>query len=135
MKLSELSTDQTADILCELAPYIDNITHDENILAEIGRVEQFENGITKQGLAVVWAGRISKLTPVLLRTHRNDVYGILSIINEKPAEEIAKQNIKETIRQVTEALEDEDLLDFFKLSAPQGVTAQSAPSVASPVSE
>ena len=128
MKLAELTTDRALDVLCELTPYVDNIAHDESILSEIGKVENFENGITKQGLALVWAGRISKLTPVLLKTHRADVYGILSIVNEKSVGEIAKQSIKETIRQVTDAIQDEDLLSFFKSSAQQGATEQSAPS-------
>ena len=135
MKLSELTTEQAADALCELAPYIDSITHDESILSEIGKVENFENGITQQGLVLVWAGRISKLIPVLLRTHRDDVYGILSIINEKCVDEIAKQSIKETIKQVKNAVEDEDLMSFFDLSASQGKSEQSAPSVGSQGSE
>lgn len=125
MKLSDLSTDQAADVLCELAPHIESVTHDENIISEIGRVENFDNGITKPGLAIIWAGRASKLMPVILKTHRADVYGILSIINGKSVDEIASQNIKETIRQVTEALKDEDLVSFFKSSAPQGETEQS----------
>lgn len=135
MKLSELSTDQTADVLCELSPYIENITSDKDIVSEIGRVQNFENGITQQGLAVVWAGRISKLTPVLLKTHRTDVYGILSIINEKSIEDIAKQNIKETIQQVKDALLDEDLMSFFNLYAPQAKTVSSAPYAPSRASE
>ena len=122
MKLSELSTDQAADVLCELSPYIDNITHDEAIVSEIGKVENFEGGITQQGLAVIWAGRISRLIPTLLKTHRADMYGILSIINEKPVEEIARQNIKDTIQQVKDAIQDEDLVSFFGLSAPQSST-------------
>ena len=38
MKLSELSTDRAADALCELSPYVDNITNDEEVVKTIGKV-------------------------------------------------------------------------------------------------
>ena len=37
MKLSELTTDQAADVLCELTPYIANITGDKSLLDELGK--------------------------------------------------------------------------------------------------
>ena len=37
MKLSELTTDQAADVLCEVTPYIANITGDKSLLDELGK--------------------------------------------------------------------------------------------------
>lgn len=37
MKLSELTTEQAADVLCELTPYIANITGDKALLDELGK--------------------------------------------------------------------------------------------------
>lgn len=128
MKLSELNTDQALDVLCELTPYVDHIVSDNDILSEIGKVENFKDGITQQGLFVIWAGRISRIIPVLLKTHRTDVYGILSIINEKTVGEIAAQPISKTIKQAREIFRDPELLSFFKSSVPQEKSEQSAPS-------
>lgn len=128
MKLSELSTDQALDVLCELTPYINNIASDKDILSEIGKVEDFKDGITKQGLTIVWIDRISKVIPTLLQTHRPDVYGILSAVNQKSVAEIAAQNSMVTLLQIREVLQDKELIDFFKSFEPQVQTEQSAPS-------
>lgn len=135
MKLSELSTDRAADVLCELCPLIDSVVGDERIVSEIGKVENFKNGITKHGLSVIWAGRISRIIPILLKEHRQHMYGILSILNEKSVGEIAKQPVKDTIRQAKEVFEDEEFCSFFNLYAPQERKEQSAPSAGSPGSE
>ena len=37
MKISELTTEQAADVLCELTPYIANITGDKALLDELGK--------------------------------------------------------------------------------------------------
>ena len=37
MNLSELSTDRALDVLCELAPYIDHITSDQEVVSTIGK--------------------------------------------------------------------------------------------------
>lgn len=37
MKISELSTDRALDVLCELTPYVANITGDKALLDELGK--------------------------------------------------------------------------------------------------
>lgn len=75
------------------------------------------------------------MAPVLLKNHRRDVYTILSVVNERPVEEISAQPLMNTVRQVREMLRDSDLLAFFKPSAQGEKTASSVPSAESPVSE
>lgn len=135
MKLSELSTDRALDVLCELTPYIDRITNDQDVVNTIGKVVKPDDELNRYGSFMLVMGRISEFVPLLLKTHRDDVYGILSALNEKSKQEIAAQTVKETMRQLREAFQDEDLLAFFKSSAQQEQSEQSAPSAPSPGSE
>lgn len=135
MKLSELSTDKALDVLCELTPYIDRIANDQEVVGTIGKVVKPDSELNRYGSFMLIMGRLSEFVPLLLKTHRSDVYGILSVLNEKNVEEIAAQSIKDTIQQVREAFQDEDLMAFFKPSARQGQSEQSVPSAPSPDSE
>lgn len=135
MKLSDLSTDRALDVLCELTPYIDRITNDQEVVSTIGKVVKPDAELNQYGSFMLIMGRLSEFVPLLLKTHRPDVYGILSILNEKSKEEIAAQPVRETVRQLREAFQDEDLMAFFKPSARQEQKEQSAPSAPSPDSE
>lgn len=135
MKLSELSTDRAADVLCELAPCVGNITNDEEVVKTIGKVMEGGQELNRYGQIMLVVGRIGEFIPLLLKEHRPDVYGILSVMNERPAAEIAAQKLTETMRQVKELFQDEEFVAFFKSSVRQDETAQSAPSASSPASE
>lgn len=126
MKLSELSTDQALDALCELTPYISNITSDEELVKTLGKVIEFDENQNMYGRFALLTGRAGELAPLLLKTHRADVYGILSVVNQRSAADIAAQKITVTIQQIREVFQDEDMLHFFKSSARQEKTAQSA---------
>lgn len=132
MKLSELSTDQALDVLCELAPYVGNIANDEEVVNTIGKVMENGQNLNPYGQVMLVVGRIGEFSPLLLKTHRPDVYGILSVMNERTAKEIAAQKLMETMRQVKELFQDEEFMAFFKSSVRQDATAQSAPSANSP---
>lgn len=137
MKLSEMSTDRALDVLCELTPAIANIVDDKDIIS--GLTDIMPNESVKESDNLSYGVRIicgaGKLAPTILKTHRDDVYTILSVLNEKPVAEIAAQPVLDTIRQVREAFQDEDLLSFFRSSARRAKTESSAPSAESPVSE
>ena len=135
MKLSELSTDQALDALCELTPYISSITADEELVGTLGKVMDTGENLNTYGKFALLAGRVGEITPLLLKTHRSDVYGILSVVNRKSAADIAAQPVGETIRQVREVFQDSDLLSFFRSSARRERTVPSAPSADSPASE
>ncbi len=136
MKLSELNTDRALDVLCELTPCIYNITSDKEIVDSVSRVINVDRKETNvYGQYLLLAERVVEILPLLLKNHRADVYGILSVLNEKPAAEIAAQPVRDTIRQVKEAFQDEELLSFFRSSARRERNAPSAPSVESPACE
>lgn len=114
MKLSEMTTDRAMDVLCEITPYIANITADEELLAELRKAIDPKAVKTKAELMVKGVEKITKLAPIVLKKRKTDVFGILAALNEKTAEEIGKQNIIATMAQVREVVKDKDLMDFFK---------------------
>ena len=113
MKLSELTTEQAVDVLCELTPYIANITGDKALLDELG--EKFDNkGKSVAEMYTYAAKKCAVLAPLLLKDHRSDVFGILAILNSTTVEDVEKQNVLTTIMQIRSVFKDKELLDFFK---------------------
>ena len=113
MKISELTTDQAADVLCELTPYVANIVGDKTLIDELGK--KFDvKGKSAAELYLFAAQKYALLIPIFLKEHRDDVFGILSVLEETDKEKIAAQNFLDTIAQMREVLQDKDLLNFFR---------------------
>lgn len=112
MKLSEFNTNEAADVLCEITPLLDNICTDEALVEKIGKAID-QTGMSKYGLYMETLHRLSASAPILLKTHREDVFGILAILNNKTVGEIGRQPFMETLSQLKDALHDEKLAVFF----------------------
>ncbi len=117
MKISELSTDKAADVLCEVSAYALNIVTDEKLQDSLKAQIDAEKPQTAGERYAVGAQKISQWIPILLKKHRDDVLGILSAVNDTSIEAIKKQNIVKTMIQVRELVKDKDLMDFFKSCA------------------
>lgn len=116
MKISELTTERAADVLCEITPYIADITGDKKMLDELSKKFDLK-GKSAAELYVFAAQKLAKILPMVLKEHRGDVFGILAVLNNKTPEEISKQSILTTIKQVRDVLADKELLSFFNSSA------------------
>lgn len=114
MKISELSTEKAMDVLCELTPYVTSIVTDEELIAELKSAIDFGKANTMAEKMALTAGKITKIIPILLRNKKNDVFGIVAVLNNKTIEEVAKQNIIVTMKQIRDIAKDKELLDFFK---------------------
>jgi mannitol/fructose-specific phosphotransferase system IIA component (Ntr-type) len=114
MKLSELSTDRATDVLCEIAPYVISILEDEELLNELKTAVDFEKAETMAEKMAIIGNKFTKIVPIILKGKKQDLFGIIGALNEKTPEEIAKQNIVKTMKQIREITKDKDLLDFFK---------------------
>ena len=110
--LRDLSTNEAADILIQLAPLMDNIANDEELVGIIGKAID-KNGKTKIGLTMEALHRVFTSVPVLLGSHRPDIFGIIAAVKKKTVEEVASQSFVATKDDIKEILEDEDLIDFF----------------------
>ena len=114
MKISEISTDNAMDVLCELTPYVTNIVTDEDLVGELKKAIDFKEANTMAEKMALTAEKITKIIPIILKNRKNDVFGIVGVLNEKTIDEIAKQNIIVTMNQFRDISKDKELLDFFK---------------------
>lgn len=113
MRFSQLNTDQAADVLCELTPYIANITGDKKLLDELAKKFDMKRKSTAE-LYVFATQKIAKILPVVLKDHKEDIFGILAVLNDTTPEAVSKQSVLTTIKQARDVLADKELLNFFK---------------------
>lgn len=116
MKLSQISTDRAAEVLCELTPLVDSIITDEDLMQALSAAIGAEDAKTMsfgQKLLIV-ASKLNKIVPILMKKRKSEMFGILGILNEKTTEEIAGQSLIQTMIQIRDLMNDKDLVDFFK---------------------
>lgn len=114
MRISELTTNEGLDVLCEITPYLGAIVTDESLVAELKRKADVGEESTQ---AQVWAAALDKLTklmPIILKAHRSDVYGIVGAVNGKTEDEIARQSFIKTAIELRDIINDKEFKDFFK---------------------
>lgn len=108
MKISQMTTDQAADALIRITEPAANIMHDEETIKVL---EKLAKGNTDNGLSFI-ADNLVPVATILLKTHRQDMYEILSAMSEKEVAEIGNQKITETIKDIKDSW-DGELMDFF----------------------
>ena len=111
-KLSDLGTDECLDVLCTIAPSIQAIVEDKDIMPALGKAID-KKGLTKAGVLMTAASKLVGAVPLLFKAHREDVYNILSTVGGVTVEEVKAQNMLDTMQQLKEILQDRPLLDFF----------------------
>lgn len=111
-KLSDLGTDECLDVLCTIAPSIQAIVEDKDIMTALGKAID-KKGLTKAGVLMTAASKLVGAVPLLFKSHREDVYNILSSVGGVTVEEVKAQNMLDTMQQLKEILQDKPLLDFF----------------------
>lgn len=115
MKISELTTERAADVLCEVSIYALNILSDKELLASLRmQLEGTDGDSTKAELIAVASEKIAELVPLLLKKHKDDVFGIVAAVNGLTLEQVRQQKIIKTMNAVKEMAQDKDLIDFFK---------------------
>ena len=111
-KLSDLGTDECMDVLCTIAPSIQEIVDDKDIMNVLGKAID-KNGLTTAGVFMAATSKLVGAVPMLFKTHREDVYNILSSVGGVTVDEVKSQNMLDTMKQMKEILQDKPLLDFF----------------------
>lgn len=111
-KLSDLGTDECMDVLCTIAPSIQAIVDDKEIMTALGKAVD-KKGLTTAGVLMVATSKLVGAVPVLFKTHREDVYNILSSVGGVTVDEVKSQNMLDTMQQLKEILQDKPMLDFF----------------------
>ena len=116
MKISEFTTDKALDVFVELTPYVADIATSEALQTTLSDLANTPANSLKSSFQQIVFGAdvFSRLAPILLSERRNDVYGILAVLNETSVDEIAKQSLFKTVGMIREIFSDKDLLNFFK---------------------
>lgn len=124
MKLSELSTDRAADVLCEITPFLANLAGDTALQDTLRDKLKLQDG-QKPSMAELYtfgAQKLAIIVPIILKDHRADVFGMLAALNGTTAAQIAAQGVMDTMGQLREVMQDEQLRDFFKSLQQEGNT-------------
>lgn len=113
MKISELTTDQALDALCEITPAIEDIITDEDLIAEIRKKVEKREDMKKADKIRFYLEKASKLGHILLKKKRDAVYTIVAALNQTDVDTVRNQNIMKTMAQVKEIANDEDFAGFL----------------------
>lgn len=115
MKISELTTERAADVLCEVSIYALNILSDKELLASLSmQLEGTDGDRTKAEMIAIASEKVAELVPLLLKKHKDDVFGIVAAVNGLTLERVRKQKIIKTMTAIKEMAQDKDLIDFFR---------------------
>lgn len=110
MKLSEMTTDEAAKVLCKMAEPVERICCDKAINGHMAQMAKDKGEMT----VLEMLGKTVKVWfPVLLGEHKEDVYKVLAALTGKTEKEIAEQKIMQTMMDV-KACFDDDLMLFFR---------------------
>lgn len=122
MKLSQMTTDQVADAMIQIAPDIETLMNDAELVNKFKSRPTSTD--TKEAMKL---GTITVLNIAmyLLKEQRQVTWNILGALNQKTSEEIGKQLFPTTIKQITEILKDPEFLSFFPQFAQSGQGTQS----------
>lgn len=115
MRISELTTERAADVLCEVSIYALNILSDKELLASLRmQLEGTDGDRTKAEMIAIASEKVAELIPLLLKKHKDDVFGIVAAVNGLTLEQVRQQKIIKTMTAIKEMAQDKDLIDFFK---------------------
>lgn len=114
MRISELTNDEGLDALCEMTPYLGRILEDNALIAELRKKMRLEDDASRAEIYAAFVDKLTKLVPVVLKTHRGDVYGIVAAINGIPVETVATQNFLQTMSDIYAIVTDKAFKDFLK---------------------
>lgn len=112
-KISELTTDNAVDVMCEIIPYVEEIITDEELMGELRKKLNLSEGANKMEFYYALIGKISRIAPILLKKRKNAIYGILAAFNEVSVESMGKQNFIITLKQITELVKDKQVVELF----------------------
>lgn len=107
MKISEMSTEQLAGVLVDLAEPVSEIVNDDATTDAFKRIVGEQNDLNQIGAF------IREIIPLVFSTHFDSMCKIVATLTGKTPAEVKAQKGLQTINEA-KAVFDEDLLDFFK---------------------
>lgn len=109
MKLSQMTTEQAADVLVKIADPVARILSDDGAMKIISDTIETGTENPMKGYAAI----LTKLVPFCLKDHRADLFSVIAALDGKTGDEIAKFNFVSTLRVLKDSA-DKELFDFFR---------------------
>ena len=104
MKLSQMKGDAAFDAMVRMVPYVSAILEDE-------KVQQARDGL--RGKKDLRAGEVMQaVMPLMLRDHRDDLYGIMGAVTGQTVEELRAMDFAALAPMLRDTF-CEELFDFF----------------------
>lgn len=115
MKISQLTTNETADAFIILAPEIEILMNDQELIAIFqNREKSGEAGEAKKlGMKFMFSAAV-----YLLKNQRETTFNILGALSGIGVDDIGKQLFPKTLGQIIDILNDPELMSFFTSFAP-----------------
>lgn len=110
MKLSQLTTDQLADVLVRITPPLCRIARDPRTLAALDALSF--DGLDAQPPMKSISLLCERLLPLLLTDMAEELYTVLSVLTEKPIDALRRQPALTTMTDIASAW-DRELIAFF----------------------
>lgn len=109
MKLSQLSTERLAAVLCDLTPPLCRIAGDPRVLDALDELAR--TAAARPPLSAA-ARALETLLPLAVREHPDDLYAALSVLTGKAPDALRVQSGLATLRDLRDCW-DSDLSLFF----------------------
>lgn len=109
MKLHEMDTETMADVICNISDPVSHIIDDKKIMDGIAKIAEKHDGETVANKVAVI---IRTFVPILLKSHREDMFAIVAAMSGKKVNDVRHQPFMDTVMDIKN-LADKDLLDFF----------------------
>lgn len=121
MKLSQLTTEELAQVLCKLTPPLCRMARDPQLLAAFNRLapSTLDSQPALASAARIW----EEVLPLLLTSHLDDCCAVLATLTGKSADALRSQNGLTTLIDLR-SVWDSDLRSFF-ISAGSAAQAKS----------
>lgn len=117
MIFTSMETDKMLDVICEITPAVGNIVNNEAIVNILKDKVKPVKGDTEETIRQKGFKKgvenLTKIVPILLKENREDIYLIISVLNEKSIEDIKRQPVTETLKQINELLKDDEVKEVF----------------------
>lgn len=120
MKISQMATEQAADVLVRIAQPVSNIMDDTEVEAVIRGLGDEEGKSPMRMIASI----VPKIVPLALKVHRDDLFEIVGALGQMPVSKVKKLPLIETIKIIRESLDDKDLIDFLTFTADREQTEE-----------
>ncbi len=112
--LAELPAEEGIDRLIGMTPYLGNILTDEALTNALTADPPKENQpMTRAMVMATGMKRMNALLPVLLKTHREDIYGLLSAYYAIPITELQGESYGALVSRIKNIINDESITAFF----------------------